>query len=293
MLAAVAAMGIGRQCSRYRAGAVIERYNFTTNTTRNKMSQRKEFTIDLNESFPHLSRAPIVEAVIHWQTAIGKVLEKSQLNDELTKRFPNYDCQQQQVSLAEFKGSPDGVEMSTRAKWDGFRLNGKADAEHNVVQLKQNGVIFSRVKHYDRWETLEAEALRFWEAFVSLAEPPIIERLGVRFINQVSLGKTNGPNVLKRIPPLPEGMGLSRDSFFHQDTLRVSGSPYQINWIRTVQQTLENERVLIVDIDVSMTQVEPAGRDALKKHLAEMRFLKNKLFFSCVTESALKQFGRE
>lgn len=38
------------------------------------MSQRKEFTIDLNETFPHPSRAPIVEAVIHWQTAGGKVL---------------------------------------------------------------------------------------------------------------------------------------------------------------------------------------------------------------------------
>ena len=25
------------------------------------------FTLDLNEPFPRLSRAPIVEAVIHWQ----------------------------------------------------------------------------------------------------------------------------------------------------------------------------------------------------------------------------------
>ena len=147
--------------------------------------------------------------------------------------------------------------MRARAKWDGFRLDGKADAEHNVVLVKPNGVVFSRVKHYDRWETLETEALRFWEVFVALAEPPIIERLGIRFINQITLGQTNATTYLKRIPPLPEGMGLSRDSFFHQDALHVSGSPYQINWIRTVQQTLEDDRVLIVDIDVSVTQVDP------------------------------------
>ena len=53
------------------------------------MSRRKEFTIDRDETFSHLSRAPIVEAVIYWQTAVGKVLEKSQVNDELTQRFPN------------------------------------------------------------------------------------------------------------------------------------------------------------------------------------------------------------
>ena len=257
------------------------------------MSRRKEFTTDLDKPFPHLSRPPIVEAVIHWQTAVGKVLDKSQVSEELMKRFPNYDCHQQQVSLAEFKGSSDGVEMSTRAKWDGFRLNGKDDAEHNVVQLKPNGVIFSRVKHYDRWATLEAEALRFWEVFVELAEPPIVERLGVRFINQVALANSTGSNFLKGIPSLPPGMGLSRDSFFHQDSLQVSGSPYQINWIRAVQRTLENERVLIVDIDVSTSQVDPVEREALKKHLAAMRILKNKLFFSCAKESALKQFGKE
>ena len=257
------------------------------------MSRRKEFTIDLNAEFPHLSRAPIVEAVIHWQTAVGKVLDKDSVKDELTKRFPNYDCLQRQLSLAEITGSADGVEIRTRAEWAGFRLEGKADAEHNVVQVKPNGVIFSRVKHYDRWETLEAEALRFWEAFITLAEPPLIEHLGVRFINQVSLIKASAPKFLKRLPPPPQGMGLSSDLFFHQDTLRVSGYPYQINWIRTVQRTLENEKVLIVDIDVSISQVDPHERDVLKKHLAEMRFLKNELFFSCVTESALKQFRRE
>ncbi|MCX7418724.1 MAG: TIGR04255 family protein [Planctomycetia bacterium] len=257
------------------------------------MSQWNEFTIDLEETFPHLSRPPIVEAVIHWQTAVGKMLDKSQVNDELTKRFPNYDCRQQQVSLAEFKGSPDGVEMSASAKWDGFRLNGKDDAEHNVVQLKPNGVVFSRVKHYDCWETLEAEALRFWEVFVDLAEPPVIERLGVRFINQVELANSTGSYFLKGIPSLPQGMELSRDSFFHQDTLQVSGYPYQINWIRAVQRTLENERVLIVDIDVSTSQVESVEREAIKKCLAEMRILKNKLFFSCAKDSALKHFGRE
>ena len=110
--------------------------------------------------------------------------------------------------------------MRTRAQWDGFRLTGQGVSEHNVVQFRPTGIAFSRVKTYDRWETLESESLRFWEMFVELTEPPIIERLGVRFINQIALGEAKPTDYLKRISPLPDGLGLSRDSFFHQASLR-------------------------------------------------------------------------
>lgn len=88
-------------------------------------------------------------------------------------------------------------------------------------------------------------------------------------------------------------MGLSQGLFFHQDTFRVERFPYQINWVRTVQRYKENEKVLIVDIDASTEGIASLEREVLLRHLAEMRFLKNNLFFSSMTEQALKQFGKE
>jgi len=47
---------------------------------------------------------------------------------------------------------------------------------------------------------------------------------------------------------------------------------------------------LIVDIDVFTNEVSSIQED-LNKQLAEMRWLKNKIFFSNITDTALNNFG--
>jgi uncharacterized protein (TIGR04255 family) len=245
------------------------------------------------EHFPHLPRAPIVEAVIHWQAPSAKAFDQTQVQEEVKRRFPEYGCQAQQELRAIAQTSPEGVQSQQQARWDGFRLTGKGIADRYVAQFKPNGVVFSRLAPYQSWEPFEAEALRFWDAYVELASPPVVQRLGVRFINQIMLGVDREASYfLKQVPAPPPGIGLSSDQFFHQDTFRVSESPYQINWIRTVQTTLHNERVLILDTDVSTEGID-SSRDVLLTHLAEMRLLKNRVFFACMTQQAINQFRKD
>jgi len=47
------------------------------------------FTLDLNETFPRLSRPPIVEAVIHWQARAQNWPDPQLLDAALAERFPN------------------------------------------------------------------------------------------------------------------------------------------------------------------------------------------------------------
>jgi uncharacterized protein (TIGR04255 family) len=249
--------------------------------------------IDISKEFEHLPRAPIVEAVIHWQAPAGKSLDKLALRDELNRRFSDFECHEQQEIRATVQSSSGETGFRQQTRWDGFRLNGKGDADRYVVQFKPNGVAFSRLKPYDQWESFLTAAQPFWNAYLELAEPPLIERLGVRFINQITLLAQDSPSdYLKDIPAPPPALGLSSDRFFHQDTYRVSGDPYQINWVRTVQPT-ESDELLIVDIDVWTERIESLEREVLSKHLAEMRFLKNRLFFSSMTEKAIENFRWE
>jgi len=256
------------------------------------MADPGAFKIDVKEEFPHLSNAPIVEAVLHWRAAAGRTLDQARIQDELGRRFANYDCREQQHVGAAIQTSQDGVEFRQQTRWDGFRLTGRGLADRFVVQFKPNGIVFSRLAKYPCWKSFQDEGLRFWEAYLELAGPPVIERLGVRFINQIQLGAADGPAVVLREPPnVPTGIGLLGGLFFYQDTLRVAGYPYQVNWIRTVQPNAANDRMLIVDIDVSTEPNELLERPQLLNRLAEMRFLKNKLFFTCITDQALRQFG--
>jgi uncharacterized protein (TIGR04255 family) len=250
--------------------------------------------IDLQEQFPHLANAPIVEAVLHWRAAAGKTLEKAQTQLELTRRFPDYNCVEQQELKAEFQRSPEGTEFLERSRWDGFRLTGQGPSERYVAQFTPNGVVFSRLPKYDRWEPFEAEGLRFWDAYLELADPPALDRLGVRFINKIELGRSDDAGrLLTGLPPAPGGIALARDLFFHQDVFRITGSAYRAKIVQTVQPIQAEDRILIVDIDVSLQGGPLPQQEQLRTTLAEMRSIKNKLFFACMTPQAIARFGED
>jgi uncharacterized protein (TIGR04255 family) len=259
------------------------------------MSPLPKFSIDLDEEFPTLDQAPSIEAVIHWQADASKTLEPASLGEELTKRIPDYPIFQTQQGLEiSATGSSDGTsEVIQRTQWNGFRLQ---DAQNrHVVQFTKTGVVFSRLEPYEKWESFQAEAMRFWHIFLELAEPTLIQRLGVRYINRIPLHNGEQPSLyLNTVPSAPPGLDLPVESFFHQDAYRVPGYPYHINWTRTIQQKgvdLADGRALIVDIDVFTTELLQLDQETLTQRLSEMRWLKNKVFFSCMTKAALERFG--
>jgi uncharacterized protein (TIGR04255 family) len=259
------------------------------------MSPLLKFSIDLNEEFPTLKAAPSIEAVIHWQAHAGKKLEPETLKAELIRRLPDYPlCQPQHGVEIAATGAPDGSsEVFHRTQWNGFRL--QDEQNHYVAQFTPTGVVFSRLEPYEEWAGFQAEALRFWHIFLELAEPTVIQRLGVRYINRIPLADGEQPSrYLNTVPTAPPGLELTAESFFHQDTYPVPGYPYSINWVRTIQPAGADPadgRALIVDIDIFTQELLQLDKETLAQKLREMRWLKNKVFFSCITQHALEKFG--
>jgi uncharacterized protein (TIGR04255 family) len=261
----------------------------------NIMSPLPKFSIDLNQEFPVLAHAPSIEAVIHWQAPARKTLDFEKLREDLAQQLPDYPICEPQFGL-EFNAIafPDGgAEVSQQTQWDGFTLQ---DAHNrHVAQFTRSGVVFSRLEPYEEWQAFQSEAMRFWTIFVALAEPMEIQRLGIRYINRIPLDNGEQPSFyLNTVPPAPPGIELPIESFFHQDMYKVPNYPYHINWVRTIQPKgadLTDGQALIVDIDVSTTDLIELDQSILTQRLSEMRWLKNKFFFSCMTETALQRFG--
>ena len=259
------------------------------------MSPLPRFSIDLNEEFPRLKSAPSIEAVIHWQADASKQLAPDTLKKELTQRLPEYPiCQNQQDIQITHSGKVDGIsELIHRAQWSGLRLQ---DTEQSyVAQFMPAGVIFSRLKPYDTWETFKQEAIRFWDIFLELAEPTVIKRLGIRYINRIPLENDVSPSTYLKLGShnLP-GINISPASFFYKDTYQIPNYPYIVHWTRTIQpqqQSLTDRKALIFDIDVFTTELLQLDQGTLNQRLSEMRWLKNKVFFSCITDTALDRFG--
>lgn len=257
------------------------------------MTQPRQIKIDLNESFPHLPSAPIVEAVIHWRARAEKTLEPVKLSQGLRERLPDYPTVQPQQEVAlEAQIGPAGAAQAQRARWHGFRF--ESTDRRYIAQFTRNGFVFSRVTPYENWERFADEAKRLWQIHVELTEPSEIERLGVRFINRVIPVELDKLGEILTLPPRsPGSLTLPIGEFLHRSIFAVPGHPYRVNVIQTSQPPAppETDAVgLIVDIDVFTTASMELNEAALRARLADMRWLKNKTFYSLLTPQAIERF---
>jgi uncharacterized protein (TIGR04255 family) len=254
-----------------------------------------DFQFDRSKVFPTLERAPIVEAVLQWKAEASVEFEEEKLRKELKDRFSDYEIRRQQNIEAALRGSPAGTEFKHSSSWEGFRLiKQKDEVDHFVCQFKQNGLIFSQLAPYTGWKDFESEAKRFWDVFGEIGRPIEIAQLSTRYISQIPITKVDEISDYIDVDNHPLWVeGVSSTSFFHQDRMSLDDFPYTINLVRAVQPKKESrskgDRVLIVDIDVAMTD-SISHFDQMSDQLAALRFLKNEVFFSVIKDAATK-FG--
>ncbi len=233
--------------------------------------------INPTETFPHLSAPPIVEAIIHWQARAQNLWDSKTIQTELSERLSNYaNCQPlEQLS----------IDM-------GYRLT--SIDKLNVALFSRDGVAFSRMKPYEGWQQFTASARNVWLAFEQIAAPVEIQRLGIRFVNHIPAASIETiADYLKEPPTCPSNLPLKE--FLYQSTFSVPDRPYGIRVIELVQPTVAGQAEssgLYLDIDVYTTKpIDCSGRDR-DLALSEMRWLKNKIFFDLLTESAIESFQR-
>lgn len=253
--------------------------------------------IDATEQFQHLPHAPIVEAVIEVRARAECAWEESLVSEQLKPKLPDYpDVASQNEFRQEFKlglGQPPEARQHDLG-WKGLRFQ-SADKRH-VAQFNRDGFVFSRLQPYESWEQLRNEGMRLWRIHADLARPTEVQRIGLRYINRIVLPvqEDKFKDYIQPHAETPSGLDLPFLGFFHLDTLAVPDYPYTINVVRTIQppQDAHAQGIrLILDIDVFTTQPVELRQELLETRMAEMRWLKNKVFYGSITQKALETFG--
>lgn len=253
----------------------------------NPVNNGGQLIIDLSERFPHLSRAPITEAVIEIRARGGVTWKEDDLLAKLKPKLEGYP-QRQPVHARQFE-----VRLEKEPKvviqdpgWLGFTFT-SADGKQ-IAKFQSDLFSFSRLQPYESWDRFVSEALLLWEIHSKLLQPLEIQRLGVRFINRLPIPTqpVRVDSYFRGFPDdLPE-LNLVLGGFLHHDALTVPGQPYGINLIKTVQNlgTVGSEAAFILDIDVYSQHPIDAKTDLIESKLREMHWLKNKTFFGIITE---------
>jgi uncharacterized protein (TIGR04255 family) len=262
------------------------------------MAAHKSIKISPSERFEHLPSAPIVEAVIQLVGRAEAQRGPTELKASLSNALPEYsnvkELRAVSVSLplgTARNGEPGQSDESAKPKraWPGFRL--ATDDGRYVAMFTRDYFSLSRLRPYEDWETFQSEAMRLWDFHMGLAGPTEIGRIGVRFINRFDVPAVDlDPGEYIRGLGNPPG-DLPRSEFLHRDGLSVPGHPsYGVTVIRTVKPADPGQAdhvALLLDIDVFSSLRFPPDPHTIKSRLADMHWLKNRVFFDNVTERAL------
>ena len=251
--------------------------------------------INLEEVFQHLPNAPLVEAVIDIRARATTTFNEDSLRPKIETALTGYHFLNSHQELQhEIRVESGQASSQVSFDWKGLRF--QSDDKKHIAQFNRDGFVFSQLEPYQDWQQLHDEAIKLWPFYLELAQPLAIDRLGLRFINrlQLPIGEFQLEDYLKSAPQPPQGLDLPFTSFMHQDTLIVPGKPYVINIVKAIQPPAVDEPssvALILDIDVVATQGYELDKGAaLSRHLIEMRWLKNKVFFGSLTDKALSSF---
>jgi uncharacterized protein (TIGR04255 family) len=245
--------------------------------------------LDLAETFPHLSKAPIVEAVIAISVVPSVTWDETSLQSELKRRLPDFP-KVEPLRQARYQ-IPIGKQNNPTVEdfgCIGFKLH-SSDNLH-IAQFNKEAFVFSRLKPYLDWAQLRQEALRLWAIYFELLKPREVIRVGLRFINRIAIKqeKIEIDDYYKYPPTSLKELNWPLAGYLHHDVFQVPETQHSVNLIKTVQN-IPGEIGLILDIDVFMQNQFEYNELRIKECLEEMRWVKNKIFFSSLTEKIIEE----
>lgn len=254
--------------------------------------------IRLDEQFPHLSRAPIIEAAMEIRGRAQAPFEKDELTRQLGNRLSDYPQitvehgLESKIDTRPNSGGELKVTSNVGILWQGLQC--RSISSPHVARFTRDFFSFSRLHPYENFEAFSAEGIRLLQIHQSLADIATIQRLGLRFINRIEI-PANGrlKDYLTAAPREMSGLRLPFAGFFHNDTIVLPGHPIAANVIRTMQVYPDSQNqppALILDIGVYTTEPLNFSIESIAQHLQCLRWLKNKLFFGNVTKAVIESF---
>lgn len=244
-----------------------------------------------------LARPPIREAIIEIRSEPCDLSRVTAFRDAIATEFPK----SQPFRLAsaalripeERRGNPD---LDSAASQIGWRCE-SADSQE-VALIRTDGFSLARVGGYPGWESFSARYLSLYAHYLHDADPAELKRVGVRYVNDIRLPispSLDFDDYLTAAPRAPAGFPPALFDFLTQMTLPsgVDGTTINVTQATDSSGRSETELPLIIDVDVGAHCPQPADSgfaDQIAETLAQMRDIKNRVFFGLITEQLAEAY---
>lgn len=248
----------------------------------------------MNEMFPHLSKAPIIEAVIDLRAALAPTFNVEKLQEahaRIRSDYPEIKTQRSWMGqMMQTAGKPPKQAIRDLGV-TGYSFT-SADGKY-VAQFQRDGFSFSRLAPYTSWEDVFGHAATLWKLFNELAQPVEVSRVAVRTINRILLPLpiSDLPKFLTAPPLVPSGVPKELLSFLTQLLVIDRGTDIVCNVIQTVEQGPRETHIpVILDTDVYLERSFQPSDNALLEQFDALRHTKNLIFFRSLAPELIETF---
>ena len=248
----------------------------------------------LTETFPHLSKAPIIEAVIDFRAALAPTFNVEKLQEAhaiIRQDYPQLKVQRSWMGqMMQTAGKPP--EQAIRDLGVTGYAFSSADGKY-VAQFRRDGFSFSRLAPYTSWEDVFSRAATLWKAFCEFAQPIEVTRIAVRTINRILLPipVTDLSKYLTAPPSVAPGTPNELLDFLTQVFVIDRATNIVSNIIQTVEQGPRETYVpIILDTDVYLERPFQPADAALLKQFKALRHMKNLIFFRSLVPQIIETF---
>lgn len=243
--------------------------------------------------WPHLSRAPITEALIDIRVELptGSTVDRlAPFADAVRAEYPKKRERKEWHSQLVFPADAAMTVKSGSHEVVGHMFY-SADGLQ-VVQARLDGFTFSRLKPYEDWEHLVGEAKRLWKVYRDVAKPVSITRIAVRFINRLELPLPLGKftDWIVNPPGIPPGLPQSVAGFMTQLHVPFTEFPkgYAIITHSVKPAPPPTDHVpYTFDIDAFEKARYSLDDESIWARFEELREIKNRVFFRTITQETL------
>jgi uncharacterized protein (TIGR04255 family) len=238
-----------------------------------------------------LAHPPIREAIIDIKVVLPPEVGVEDLG-ALTKTIKSDYPQMKRrrtwsVELGEDSENPASKDMGV----DGFL--GTSGDGHQAVQFRLDGFTFSRLAPYQGWAPMLSEALRLWQLFVQMCKPQLLTRLGVRYINSISIPRVEIEldDYFTIAPRTPQGGTDFLEGFFSRVVVVYPAAEAKAIIVLASLPQATGESPFLLDIG-AFSEKYPGGFDAtrIEQRFDRLRGIKNEVFFSSITQKTKEMF---
>lgn len=239
----------------------------------------------------HLKKAPIREAILDFGFPRIPGIEGSsfeKFKTELSQKFPI--SMPIQILESQFQLNQSNAEIKPFTR----HINGTMfKGSNEALQFKLDGFSFHRLSPYNSWEDTLESFRTYWELYCQTVTVERLIRIGVRYINAISLQWD--PDVWNSnlsAPPAECFKDPDAKQFLSRAVYKDDAKGIQSTVVQSLDKQPNNMTSIILDINTVSTFRE--GRSPndpeIWTALNSMRSIKNKYFFELLREPLIKEF---